>query len=76
MDIAKLRAKRKNVRQDVAEIKRALRSLKAGAQAEALERASGTGISERERNRLTREANERFLKSGIEIIDVYGKLEE
>jgi len=74
MDIAKLRAKRKNVRQDVAEIKRALRTLKAGTQAEALERASGTGISERERNRLAREANERFLKSGIEIIDVYGNL--
>jgi hypothetical protein len=33
-------------------------------------------IAEHERNRLTREANERFLKSGIEIIDVYGKLAE
>jgi hypothetical protein len=50
--------------------------LKAGTLAETLERASDAVIAERERNRLTREANERFLKSGIEIIDVYRKLAE
>ncbi|MGC9995967.1 MAG: hypothetical protein ABSE79_11645 [Terriglobia bacterium] len=76
MDVGKLRTKHKNARQDVTEIKRALRSLKAGTQAETLERASDAVIAERERNRLTREANERFLKSGIEITDVYGKLAE
>jgi phage terminase Nu1 subunit (DNA packaging protein) len=76
MDVGKLRTKHKNARRDVTEIKRALRSLKAGTQAETLERASDAVIAERERNRLTREANERFLKSGIEITDVYGKLAE
>jgi len=74
MDVGKLRTEHKNSRHDVAKIKRALRPLKAGTHPEALERASDTVIAERKRNRLTREANERFLKSGIEIIDVYGKL--
>ena len=76
MDVGKPRNKRKNVRQDVAEIKRALRSLKAGTEGETLDLPSDAVAAERARNRLTREANERFLKSGIEIIDVYGKLAE
>jgi len=32
-------------------------------------------ISEHESNRLTPEANERFLRSGGEIKDVFGKLD-
>jgi hypothetical protein len=32
-------------------------------------------ISEHESNRLTLEANERFLRSGGEIKDVFGKLD-
>jgi hypothetical protein len=76
MDVGKLRTKHQNARQDNAGIKRAQQSLKAGTLAETLERASDAVIAERERNRLTREANERFLKSGIEIIDVYRKLAE
>ena len=32
-------------------------------------------ISEHESNRLALEANERFLKSGVEIKDVYGRLD-
>jgi hypothetical protein len=76
MDVGKLRRKHKNARQDIAGIKRALRSLKDGTLPETLERASDAVSAERERNRVTREANERFLKSGIEIIDVYGKLED
>ncbi len=31
-------------------------------------------MSQHERNRLALEANERFIGSGIEIKDVYGKL--
>ncbi len=33
-------------------------------------------MSQHERNRLALEANERFIGSGIEIKDVYGKLVE
>jgi hypothetical protein len=31
-------------------------------------------IDEHEKNRLAAEANERFVSSGVEIKDVYGKL--
>lgn len=74
MDAGKLRTQRKKSRHGDAETKRALRSLKAGTQAKTLERASDTVIAERKLDRLAREANERFLKSGIQIRDVYGKL--
>jgi len=33
-------------------------------------------IDEHEKNRLVAEANERFIRSGVEIKDVYGKLED
>ena len=39
-----------------------------------VDRALDLVIAEHERNRLTLEANERFIASGIEIKDVYGKL--
>jgi hypothetical protein len=48
--------------------------LKTGTETETLERALDLVIAEHERNRLTREANEGFVKSGIKIRDVYGKL--
>ena len=66
----------KHYRLDEAKIKRAQKVLKAGTETETLDRALEAVIAEHERNRLTREANERFVKSGIEIRDVYGKLEE
>src|SRR5947208_10757351 len=66
----------KHYRLDEAKIKRAQKVLKAGTETETLDRALEAVIAEHERNRLTREANERFAKSGIEIRDVYGKLEE
>jgi hypothetical protein len=47
--------------------------LKRGTETE-VDRALDVVIAEHERNQLTREANERFVKSGIEIRDVYGKL--
>jgi hypothetical protein len=39
-------------------------------------RALDEVIAESKRNGLARRANERFLKSGIKISDVYGKLTE
>ncbi len=64
----------KHFRLDIAKIKRAQRVLKTGTETETLERALDVVIAEYERNRITREANERFVKSGVEIRDVYGKL--
>ncbi len=76
MSTARDRVAHKHFRLDVAKIKRAQRLLKARTETETLERALDAVIAEHERNRLTREANDRFLKSGIEIRDVYGKLAE
>jgi len=74
MAVARRRVEHKHFRLDVAKIKRAQRLLKADTQTETLDRALDAVIAEHERNRLTREANERFLKSGIEIMDVFGTL--
>jgi len=41
-----------------------------------IERALDEVIAEAERNRRTREAFERFAKSGIQIRDIYGVLED
>ncbi len=56
-------------------IKRAQRILSAATQTEAIDRALDLVISNYEANRLVYEANERFVKSGIDIKDVYGVLE-
>lgn len=42
---------------------------------EAIERALDLVISEHERNRMTAEANDRFVSSGIDVEDIYGTLE-
>jgi hypothetical protein len=65
----------KHFRLDPAKIRRAQKVLRAGTETEAIERALDLVISEHQRNRLATEANERFASSGIEIKDVYGKLE-
>jgi len=57
-----------------AKIKRAQRALQARTETETIERALDLAIAEHEKNRLTLQATERFLKSGIEIKDVYGTL--
>jgi hypothetical protein len=64
----------KHFRLNLAKIKRAQRLLNAATETETVERALDVLIAEHERNRVTREANERFIRSGIEIRDVYGKL--
>jgi ribosomal protein S4 len=76
MRTARNRIAHKHFRLDPAKIKRAQRLLKTSTETETVERALDIAITEHERNRLTREANERFLRSGIEIRDVYGKLAE
>jgi len=64
----------KHFQLDPIKIKRAQRALCAKTETEAIERALDLAITEHRRNRLAFEANERFVKSGIEIKDVYGTL--
>lgn len=65
----------KHFQLDPVKIKRAQRVLRADTETEAVERALDLVIAEHESNRLGAEANDRFVQSGIEIKDVYGKLE-
>jgi hypothetical protein len=64
----------KHFQLDSAKIKRAQRALHAKTETEAIERALDFAIAEHEKNRLVLEATERFVKSGIEIKDVYRAL--
>ena len=65
----------KHFRLNPVKIKRAQRVLRASTETETIERALDLVITEHERNRLAAEANERFVKSGIDIKDVYRTLE-
>ena len=64
----------KHFQLDSAKIKRAQRALRAKTETEAIERALDFAIEEHEKNRLVLLATERFIKSGIEIKDIYGTL--
>ena len=64
----------KHFQLDSAKIKRAQKALHAKTETEAIERALDFAIAEHEKNRLALQATERFVKSGIEIKDVYGTL--
>ena len=64
----------KHFRLDANKIKRAQKVLGVATQTETIERALDEVIAESERNRLAHRANQRFLKSHIQISDVYGKL--
>ena len=75
MRTSKNRASHKHFQLDSVKIRRAQKVLRAKTQTETIERALDAVIAEHERNQLTTEANERFLKSGIGIKDVYGKLD-
>ena len=66
----------KHFRLDPVKIKPAQRVFRAATETEAIDRALDLVISEHKRIRLTVEANERFVTSGIDIKDVYGTLEE
>jgi hypothetical protein len=65
----------KHFQLDSVKIKRAQRVLRAKTETETIERALDFAIREHESNRLALEATERFLKSGGEIKDVFGKLD-
>ena len=70
------RRSHKHFQLDAMKIKRVQKVLHADTETEAIERALDLVISEHERNRLTAEANDRFVKSGIAVKDVYGALEQ
>jgi len=76
MSSAGNRLRHKHYRLNPAKIKRAQRVLGANTETETIDRALDAVIAEDERNRLAYKANERFLKSDIEIRDVYGNLEQ
>lgn len=65
----------KHFQLDSVKIKRAQKVLRAKTETETIERALDFTITEHERNRRALEANERFLRSGGEIKDVFGKLD-
>jgi hypothetical protein len=66
----------KHFQLDAAKIRRAKKVLQAKTETETIERALDLAIEEHERNRRLVEANERFIRSGIDIKDVYGNLDE
>ena len=74
--MARTRTVHKHFRLNPLKIRRARRLLGAGTETETIERALDEAISERERTRLAWKAQERFLKSGVVIEDVYGKLND
>jgi len=69
------RAKSASVEIDEAKLKRAQKLLGAETEAEAVELALDEVIAERERNRRAWKATERLLKSGVQVEDVFGRLE-
>jgi hypothetical protein len=76
MGISGNRLAHKHFRLNPVKIKRAQKVLKARTETETIERALDAVIAEDERDRVAREAFERFIRSGIKIRDVYGKMEE
>ncbi|MDQ3014229.1 MAG: type II toxin-antitoxin system VapB family antitoxin [Acidobacteriota bacterium] len=70
------RAKSASVEIDEAKLKRAQKLLGAETETETVELALDEVIAERERNRRAWKATERLLGSGIQVEDVFGRLEE
>jgi hypothetical protein len=64
----------KHFQLDSVKIKRAQKALRAKTETETIERALDLAIAEHQKDRLVLEANERFVESGIDIKDVYGRL--
>jgi hypothetical protein len=75
MGLARTRS-HKHFQLDAGKLKRAQRALKAKTETETIERALDVVITEHVRNRLAVEANDRFVKSGVDIGDVYGTLDK
>jgi hypothetical protein len=70
------KVKRKSYRLDEDRIKRVQRLLGARTETEAIERAIDEVITEHERNSRAWAATERLIKSGIQVVDVFGRLGE
>jgi len=66
MALAKTRS-HKHFQLDAGKLKRAQRALRAETETETIERALDVVITEHVRNRVTVEANDRFVKSGVGI---------
>jgi hypothetical protein len=66
----------KHYQLDAGKIKRAQKALRAKTETETIERALDLAIAEERNNRLVLEANNRFVRSGIVIEDVYGNLDD
>lgn len=74
MPVAKRQRVPKHFRLDPSQLARAKKALGASTETETVIRALDHVIAEHERNRLTIEANQRFIKSGISIRDAFGSL--
>jgi hypothetical protein len=74
MNAPKSRVRHKHYRLDANKISRAQKLLRAETETETIERALDLVLSEHRRNQLAWEANQRFLESGIEIKNIYGKV--
>jgi hypothetical protein len=66
----------KHFQLDAGKIRRAQKVLKTKTETETIEQALDRVIEGERTNQVLRQATERFLKSGIEIKDVYGVLDE
>lgn len=75
MAVARART-HKHFQLDAMKIKRAQKALRAKTETETIERALDLAIAEERNNRLALEANNRFVRSGIIIEDVYGNLDD
>jgi len=76
MTTTRPRIRHKHFRLDSSKIARVQKLLRAETETETIERALDIVLSEHQRNQLAWEANMRFLESGIEIKDAYGKVTE
>jgi hypothetical protein len=75
MALARTRS-HKHFQLDAGKLKRAQRALKAKTETETIERALDVVITEHMRNQLAVEANDRLVKSGVDIRDAYGTLDK
>ena len=64
---------RKHFLLDATKLKRAQKVLRAKTETETIDRALDLVITESQADRLALEANERFVRSGIDIKNVFGK---
>ena len=74
MATEKSRIIHKHFRLDAVKLKRAQKLLEATTETETVERALDLAIAEHERNRLVAGANQKFVRSGVVIRDVFGTL--